>query len=160
MPALLPAAPAAGAAAICLPWPHGLLWARAVPHPGSAGPSAAAWCWQDALTVQLVLTFVRNLLAVPDRRATESSGKGDHKSRLRQELLARLLDEHVLELLLIVAQHTDEARFWPSPPQGSGLLGLMIPAEAPSRSHPPGPLLSLSCLSRPGSYPQASTRPA
>ena len=64
---------------------------------------------QDSLTVQLVVTFVRNLLAVADARRGISSGKGDHKTRLRQELLVRLLDENVLELLLIVAQHTDEA---------------------------------------------------
>lgn len=66
------------------------------------------WWRQDALTVQLVMTFVRNLLAVADPRATEC-GKG-YKAGLRQELLGRLLDEHVLELLLTVAQHTDEAR--------------------------------------------------
>ena len=58
--------------------------------------------------MQLVVTFVRNLLAVPTPGPSAGS-RGDHKTRLRAELLARLLDESVLELLLVVAQHTDEA---------------------------------------------------
>ena len=58
--------------------------------------------------MQLVVTFLRNLLAVPDPPPTAGS-RGDHKTRARGELLARLLEEHALELLLIVAQHTDEA---------------------------------------------------
>jgi len=69
----------------------------------------SATCLQDALTVQLVVTFLRNLLAMPDVIATAGS-RGDHKTRARGELLQRLLEGHALELLLIVAQHTDEAR--------------------------------------------------
>jgi len=61
---------------------------------------------QDALIVQLVVTFFRNLLAVPDARSTSGS-RGDHRTRLRGELLQRLADDHVLELLLVFAQHTD-----------------------------------------------------
>ena len=59
--------------------------------------------------MQLVVTFLRNLLAMPDPAATAGS-RGDHKTRARGELLGRLLEGHALELLLIVAQHTDEAR--------------------------------------------------
>ena len=66
-------------------------------------------CAQDALTVQLVVTFLRNLLAMPDPAPTAGS-RGDHKTRARGELLGRLLEGHALELLLIVAQHTDEVR--------------------------------------------------
>lgn len=56
--------------------------------------------------MQLVVTFFRNLLAVPDARSTSGS-RGDHRTRLRGELLQRLADDHVLELLLVFAQHTD-----------------------------------------------------
>ncbi len=59
--------------------------------------------------MQLVVTFLRNLLAMPDVSATAGS-RGDHKTRARGELLQRLLEGHALELLLVVAQHTDEAR--------------------------------------------------
>ena len=59
--------------------------------------------------MQLVVTFFRNLLAVPDARATDGA-RGDHRTRLRGELLQRFVDDHVLELLLVFAQHTDEVR--------------------------------------------------
>lgn len=61
---------------------------------------------QDAAIVQLVLSFVRNLLAVSDAKATEGAG-GDHRSRLRGDLLAALERDHVLELLLTFATFSD-----------------------------------------------------
>jgi Timeless protein len=64
---------------------------------------------QDAMIVQLVVTFFRNLLAVPDARSTDGA-RGDHRTRLRGELLQRFVDDHVLELLLVFAQHTDEVK--------------------------------------------------
>ena len=35
---------------------------------------------QDTLIVQLVVTFIRNLLAIPDARSTSGS-RGDHRTR-------------------------------------------------------------------------------
>ncbi len=83
---------------------------------------------QDALTVQLVVTFLRNLLAVPDPAPTAGS-RGDHKTRARSELLQRLLDEHALELLLIVAQHTDEACNRGAGSSGGNLPGVLHRAK-------------------------------
>ena len=97
-------------------WHHLSAWCRvrthheATPLCRRAHVSLSAVWRQDSLIVQLVVTFVRNLLAVADVRRVTGSGKGDHKTRLRQELLGRLFDEDVMELLLTVAQHTDEAR--------------------------------------------------
>ncbi len=130
----------------------------------------------DGLIVQLVITFIRNLLTVPDRAATaghstllwvnaasvlqpsdvddahiysrgtdstehilnsmtqksqamsagywdqqrvwqklqamseliclgDAGSGGDHRTQLRQELLTRMFDDNVLELLLVIAQH-------------------------------------------------------
>ncbi len=67
---------------------------------------------QDSATVQLVLSFVRNLLAVSDAKATEGAG-GDHRSRLRGDLLAALDRDHVLELLLTFATFSDMVRCAP-----------------------------------------------
>jgi Timeless protein len=78
------------------------------------------------MIVQLVVTFFRNLLAVPDARATDGA-RGDHRTRLRGELLRRLVDDHVLELLLVFAQHTDEV--------GPGLALCMTARHAASLPH-------------------------
>jgi Timeless protein len=72
---------------------------------------------EDGLIVQLVIAFVRNLLSVPAVRPTAGS-RGSHRTQLKDDLLRRLFDEHVLELLLVVAQHTNEvlalwAGWWP-----------------------------------------------
>ncbi|KAL0021485.1 hypothetical protein WJX79_010302 [Trebouxia sp. C0005] len=64
----------------------------------------------DGLIVQLIITFIRNLLAVPDRAATAGSG-GDHRTRLRQTLLIRMFDDNVMELLLVIAQHAHAKPF-------------------------------------------------
>ncbi len=66
--------------------------------------------------VQLVITFFRNLLAIPDARRTSGS-RGDHRTRLRGDLLKRLADDYVLELLLVFAQRTDEVQ--PRRPENS-----------------------------------------
>ncbi|KAK9830387.1 hypothetical protein WJX72_011470 [[Myrmecia] bisecta] len=65
---------------------------------------------KDVLIVQLVIAFIRNLLCVPDR-AADAGSKGDHKTRLRQELLERLFEDHVMELLILIAQHMHEHPF-------------------------------------------------
>lgn len=62
---------------------------------------------EDWKVAQLVLTLLRNLLAIPDPLATAASG-GDHLTRQRDELLQRLFREDVAELLLAVTQ--DAAR--------------------------------------------------
>ncbi|KAK9842310.1 hypothetical protein WJX81_005935 [Elliptochloris bilobata] len=62
----------------------------------------------DANIVQLVLTFLRNLVVLPDCSPTGGS-RGVHRSQLRGELLERLLDDSALELLAIMAQHTTRA---------------------------------------------------
>eukprot|EP00891_Asterochloris_glomerata_P008793 jgi/Astpho2/8793/Aster-05348 len=64
----------------------------------------------DGFIVQLVITFIRNLLNIPDRAATAGSA-GDHKSHLRQKLLMRLFEDHVMELLAVMAQYTDARPF-------------------------------------------------
>ena len=38
---------------------------------------------------------------------------GDHRTRLRQELLTRMFDENVMELLLVIAQHAHAVRSLP-----------------------------------------------
>ncbi|KAK9804992.1 hypothetical protein WJX73_009460 [Symbiochloris irregularis] len=63
---------------------------------------------QDALLVQLVITFLRNLLTIPDQD-TSAGSRGDHRTRLRQDLLRQLFEDHVMELLMTMAQHADQA---------------------------------------------------
>ena len=41
---------------------------------------------------------------------------GDHKSHLRQKLLMRLFEDHVMELLAVMAQYTDAVSL------GTGLM--------------------------------------
>ncbi|GBF93528.1 hypothetical protein Rsub_06248 [Raphidocelis subcapitata] len=71
---------------------------------------------EDHLTVQLVITFVRNLLAVPDPPPTEA--KGGRLARMQARggaagdgLLRLLLDESALELVALVAGHASERPF-------------------------------------------------
>ncbi|KAL0032107.1 hypothetical protein WJX77_005423 [Trebouxia sp. C0004] len=64
----------------------------------------------DGLIVQLIITFIRNLLTIPDRAATAGSG-GDHRTRLCQALLIRMFDDNVMELLLVIAQHAHAKPF-------------------------------------------------
>ncbi|BDA45591.1 Topoisomerase 1-associated factor 1 at N-terminal half [Coccomyxa sp. Obi] len=60
---------------------------------------------KDVLIVQLVVTFLRNLIVIPDSSFTSGSS-GSHRSRMSSKLLSRLHEDSVLELLLVMAQHT------------------------------------------------------
>ena len=37
--------------------------------------------------------------------AVHAGSGGDHRTRLRQELLTRMFDDNVMELLMVIAQH-------------------------------------------------------
>ncbi|EIE20339.1 hypothetical protein COCSUDRAFT_58046 [Coccomyxa subellipsoidea C-169] len=63
---------------------------------------------RDVLIVQLVVTFLRNLIVIPDS-GSSSGSSGSHKSRMSSKLLCRLHEDSVLELLLVMAQHTSRA---------------------------------------------------
>jgi hypothetical protein len=65
---------------------------------------------EDWKVTQLVLTLLRNLLAIPDPAPTAASG-GDHLTRQRDELLTRLFREDVAELLLAVTQDASRLPF-------------------------------------------------
>lgn len=92
---------------------------------------------RDVLIVQLVVTFLRNLIVIPDCSATSgaracwwsgrclatktqqwpsicccfcSGSSGSHRSAMRSKLLQQLFADSALELLLVMAQHTAEAR--------------------------------------------------
>ncbi len=64
----------------------------------------------EAALVQLVITFLRNLAAVPDVPAYSLAGaaSGDAARRVRTGLLERLMADNVLDLLLLLAQHARE----------------------------------------------------
>lgn len=38
------------------------------------------------------------------------SSRGDHRTKLRQDMLVRLFDDHVMELLLTMAQHANQVQ--------------------------------------------------
>ncbi|KAG2492461.1 hypothetical protein HYH03_009402 [Edaphochlamys debaryana] len=59
--------------------------------------------------VQLVLAFLRNLLAVPDERRAPNAATGSDRTRLQASLLTLLFSEHIMELLALVAQHGGQA---------------------------------------------------
>lgn len=64
---------------------------------------------RDVALVQLVITFLRNLLVatvVPPAAPAAAAMVG---RRIKQGLLERLFDDHVLDLILLVAQHACEA---------------------------------------------------
>lgn len=64
---------------------------------------------EDHLMAQLVLTFFRNLLCIPDEGShILTAALKKSKTSLQASLLSRLVEEHVLELLLILCQHCDE----------------------------------------------------
>ena len=87
---------------------------------------------RDTLIVQLVITFLRNLIVIPDSASRSGTGRsslhccspgmsvwhecaltatcgaassGSHRNRMSSKLLRRLMDDSALELLLIMAQH-------------------------------------------------------
>lgn len=81
------------------------MWDAAFGYTRRGGANGTVW--QEASIVQLVVCFVRNLLSVPDARATDGS-RGDHRSQLREELLFRLDSDHMLELFIMFASETDK----------------------------------------------------
>ncbi|MEW5299072.1 MAG: hypothetical protein WDW36_002121 [Sanguina aurantia] len=66
---------------------------------------------QEASVVQLLLVFVRNLLAIPDAAVARGSSVGYHKTRMQESLLSAMFKENVMELLLLVAEHAKERPF-------------------------------------------------
>ncbi|CAL5223392.1 g5900 [Coccomyxa viridis] len=64
---------------------------------------------RDTLIVQLVITFLRNLIVIPDS-ASRSASSGSHRNRMSSKLLRRLMEDSALELLLIMAQHVSHGR--------------------------------------------------
>ncbi|KAK9864053.1 hypothetical protein WJX84_001846 [Apatococcus fuscideae] len=64
---------------------------------------------EDAMIVQLVIAFLRNLVTLPDPPLTAGSQR-ENRAHLRARLLQRLLDTHAMELLNLMAQHMHEAR--------------------------------------------------
>ncbi|KAK9840302.1 hypothetical protein WJX74_007181 [Apatococcus lobatus] len=65
---------------------------------------------EDALIVQLVIAFLRNLVTLPDPPLTPGSQRED-RAHLRARLMQRLMDTHALELLNLMAQHVHERPF-------------------------------------------------
>eukprot|EP00879_Flechtneria_rotunda_P023163 GHRR01024489.1.p1 GENE.GHRR01024489.1~~GHRR01024489.1.p1 ORF type:complete len:154 (+),score=30.84 GHRR01024489.1:1678-2139(+) len=64
---------------------------------------------KDHQALQLLLTFFRNLVSIPDP-AVGASSSAPH-STLQVELLLRLFDESVMELVLLVSSHANERAF-------------------------------------------------
>ena len=68
---------------------------------------------KDILVVQLVLTFIRNLLCIDSAMrdlGLENPAEEEHKAQ-KDVLLQRMLKDNVLELVLLVAQHCNEKTF-------------------------------------------------
>ncbi|PSC68202.1 calcium-translocating P-type PMCA-type [Micractinium conductrix] len=73
---------------------------------------------QDTALVQLVITFLRNLMAMPDAPAggatvglAAAAVAGDARRRLKACLLHRLFQDNVANLLLLLAQHAQQRPF-------------------------------------------------
>lgn len=101
----------------------------------------------DQLVVQLVLTFIRNLLAVPDPAPGRSAARGDIRERLQQEFLLRLFEENVMELLLPVAQHATQRPFKAEVPLLLDIFWEIFKVADPTKLHtatqpPPPPTYS------------------
>ncbi|KAI8471860.1 MAG: timeless protein-domain-containing protein [Monoraphidium minutum] len=64
----------------------------------------------DHMTVQLVITFVRNLLAIPDPPFSQARS-GGRRSKMQEELLLLLAEESALELVALAAGHASERPF-------------------------------------------------
>eukprot|EP00887_Chlorella_sp_A99_P001979 scaffold18.g1979.t1 len=65
---------------------------------------------QDAALVQLVIAFLRNLVAVPEAAPGDPAAE-QAAARTKAGLLERLLGDHVMELLLLLAQHARQRPF-------------------------------------------------
>eukprot|EP00850_Spirogloea_muscicola_P012397 SM000080S22912 [mRNA] locus=s80:45801:50193:- [translate_table: standard] len=71
-----------------------------VSHPGQCA------CEEDWTRVQLLLTLFRNLLAIPDPPPQSSAASGNsHLAYLKDELVERLFEERVMDLLLALTPH-------------------------------------------------------
>ncbi|GAX82511.1 hypothetical protein CEUSTIGMA_g9938.t1 [Chlamydomonas eustigma] len=67
---------------------------------------------QDSATVQLVVTFFRNLLQIPDDiQHHPGNGAGSMSRILQGSLLKVLFEENVMEMFLIIMQHATERPF-------------------------------------------------
>ena len=78
---------------------------------------------KDTALVELVITFLRNLLAATEPASGASNIAMEAGKRLKNGLLERLFADDVLDLLLLVAQH---ARERPFKAQSSILLELFL----------------------------------
>ncbi|GAB4821374.1 hypothetical protein N2152v2_008420 [Parachlorella kessleri] len=70
---------------------------------------------EDAVMVQLVITFLRNLVALPTAPPAAAGGGSsaaqDTNRRIRRGLLERLFADNVMDLLLLLAQHARDQPF-------------------------------------------------
>ncbi|KAL4422339.1 hypothetical protein ABPG75_008536 [Micractinium tetrahymenae] len=71
---------------------------------------------RDAALVQLVMAFLRNLVAIPDGPAAPgplgaSAASKDAMRRIQSGLLDRLFSDNVMDLLLLLAQHAQQRPF-------------------------------------------------
>jgi hypothetical protein len=64
---------------------------------------------QDYLSMELVLTLLRNLLAIPNEDARFVTSSSSHLSHLQQDLIRTLHEENVYEMVLLFAQDIDSA---------------------------------------------------
>ncbi|CAG9467441.1 unnamed protein product [Pedinophyceae sp. YPF-701] len=86
---------------------------------------------KDALTVQLVLCFLRNLLCVPEHQTAAHRERLDGRTPQRDALLLRFAEDSVTDLLASAAQHAHEQPFR----QDASLL-LEIIAEVAAAGRP------------------------
>eukprot|EP00955_Chlamydomonas_euryale_P074093 361935-Chlamydomonas_euryale.AAC.18 len=90
---------------------------------------------QDSAIVQLVLTFLRNLLAVPDIDASQCAHMSVLPQRLQAALLDTLFSEHAMELITMVGYPT-EAYSWIDKVPLSGIPRTSYVCCAPGHSNP------------------------
>ncbi|TMW55823.1 hypothetical protein Poli38472_008471 [Pythium oligandrum] len=64
---------------------------------------------EDYLIMELVLTLIRNLLAIPNEDARFVTSSTSHFSRLQEDLICTLHQENVYEMILLFAQDIDSA---------------------------------------------------
>ncbi|KAJ0389589.1 hypothetical protein P43SY_012012 [Pythium insidiosum] len=64
----------------------------------------AARSAQDYLNMELVLTLIRNLLAIPNEDPRFVTSATSHFSRLQEDLIYTLHEENVYEMILLFAQ--------------------------------------------------------
>ncbi|GLD93455.1 hypothetical protein PINS_up002047 [Pythium insidiosum] len=64
---------------------------------------------QDYLNMELVLTLIRNLLAIPNEDPRFVTSATSHFSRLQEDLICTLHEENVYEMILLFAQDIDSA---------------------------------------------------